>query len=215
MNLWISDSLFGLSSPTGGQGALLSTTLWQRLDEWDKWLFLKLNRDWTNPVFDLILPYFRDAVFWAPFYIFLLSFILLNYGKKGWWWTIGFLCTVAIADLVSSRVVKEGFERLRPCQDPLFFQQVRLLLKHCSGSYSFTSSHAANHFGIASYISITLYPAFGRWIFIIYLWALFVSYAQVYVGVHYPLDVLGGAGIGTLAGLLTTRVYKYKVGSFT
>ena len=141
---------------------LLATSLWQKLDAWDKKLFVVLNGKWTNSFFDTVLPYFRDSVFWAPLYLFALVFIAVNYGKKGWWWSLAFVCTIAIADIVSSRVFKVSFERLRPCQDPFFFDQVRLLLKHCSSSYSFTSSHAANHFGMAAFVSLTLYSTFGR-----------------------------------------------------
>ena len=193
----------------------LAFSFWQQLEQWDQWLFIKLNSTFTNPVFDFILPYFRDSVFWAPLYIFIMGFIFINYGKKGVWWAVAFLCTVAIADIVSSRFFKEFFERLRPCQDPVFQQNVRLLVKHCSGGFSFTSSHAANHFGIATFVSLTFYPAFGRWIYLYYLWAIFISYAQIYVGVHYPLDVAGGAAVGTLAGLLTARIFNNKWGSFT
>ena len=193
----------------------LASSFWQQLEQWDQWLFIKINSKWTNPFFDSVLPFLRDSVFWAPLYLFILVFITLNYGKKGGWWGIAFLCTVAIADIVSSRLFKEYFERLRPCQDPLFQEYVRLLLKRCSGSYSFTSSHAANHFGIATFISVTFFPTFGRWIYLSYLWAFFISYAQIYVGVHYPLDVAGGAAIGTLAGLLTAWVFNNKWGSFT
>lgn len=194
---------------------LASTSFWQRLEDWDKWLFVQLNSKLTNPVFDAVLPYFRDSVFWAPLYIFILVFIIVNYGKKGWWWSVAFLCTVAIADMVGTRVFKDGFERLRPCQDPDFYMYVRLLLKRCSGSYSFISNHAANHFGLATFISLTFYSTFKRWVYLIYLWAIFIAYAQVYVGVHYPLDVLGGAGLGVLAGLLTAWIFNNKVGSFT
>ena len=190
-------------------------SLWHTLDQWDKWLFVQLNGRLTNPVFDAVLPYFRNSVFWAPLYIFLLVFIMLNYGRRGWWWSLGFICTVALADLAGARIFKEGFERLRPCQDPSFYPYVRLLLKQCSGSFSFTSNHAANHFGMATFISLTFYPVLGRWVYISYLWAVFIAYAQVYVGVHYPLDVLGGGALGTLAGLLTAWVVNNKVGSFT
>jgi undecaprenyl-diphosphatase len=193
---------------------LLSNGFWQQVEKWDQWLFIQFNSKLINPVFDVILPYFRDSVFWAPLYIFILVFIILNYGKKGWWWSVLFLCTVAIADMVGARIFKEGFERLRPCQDPDFFMNVRLLLKHCSGSFSFTSNHAANHFGIATFISVTFYSTFRRWIYLTYVWAFFVSYSQVYVGVHYPLDILGGAALGTLAGVFTASVFNNKVGSF-
>lgn len=194
---------------------LLAASLWHLLDQWDKGLFLQINSRFTNPVFDVVLPYFRDSVFWAPLYLFILVFIALNYGRRGGWWSLGFICTVAISDMVGARVFKDTIQRLRPCQDPTFLDQVRLLVHQCSGSYSFVSNHAANHFGMATFVSLTFYPAFGRWVYISYLWAFFIAYAQVYVGVHYPLDVLGGAALGTLAGLLTARVVNNKVGSFT
>lgn len=193
----------------------MALTFWQRLEQWDQALFLRLNGRWTNGLFDAVLPYFRDSVFWAPFYIFILVFIMLNYGKKGAWWSLLFLCTVALADMTSLYLFKNVFERARPCQDVLFMEHVRLLLKGCSGSYSFTSSHAANHFGIATFISVTFRPAFGKHINWVFLWAAFISYAQVYVGVHYPLDILGGAGLGTAAGVLMAHLFKSKVGSFT
>lgn len=193
---------------------VLSITIWQLLENWDRQLFLLLNTKWTNSFFDFILPYFRDSVFWAPLYIFIFAFIVINYGTKGWWWCLGFLCTVAIADMVGAKIFKEGFDRLRPCQEPDLMMQVRLLLRHCSGSSSFISNHAANHFGIATFVSFTFYATFKKWIYFSYVWAFFIAYAQVYVGVHYPLDVLGGAGVGTGAGLLTAYFFNNKVGSF-
>src|SRR5436305_14998979 len=105
----------------------LTISLWQRLDEWDKWLFIKLNSKWTNSFFDAVLPYFRDPVFWAPIYLFLLVFIAINYGKKGLWWSLIFICTIAITDMIGARVFKVAFHRLRPCQDPEFSFHVRLL----------------------------------------------------------------------------------------
>lgn len=194
---------------------LLAMTIWEKLDAWDKWLFLKLNSGYTNSFFDFILPYFRDSVFWAPLYIFILAFITINYGKKGWLWSLGLICTVATIDIIGAKVFKEGVERLRPCQDPYFFQNVRLLLKHCSGSYSFVSNHAANHFGIATYMAITLQPGVGKWIYALYIWAALIAYAQVYVGVHYPLDILGGAALGTLMGFAYSKAFCRQVGNFT
>ena len=191
---------------------ILALNLWQQIEQWDKWLFLKLNRDLTNPVFDVILPFFRDSVFWAPLYLFLLVFIVANYGRKGLWWGLFFLCTVALTDVIGARVFKESFHRLRPCQDAGMQQQVRLLLRNCSGSFSFVSNHAANHFGMATFVLITFRSYFKNWTYLVYLWALFISYAQVYVGVHYPLDILGGAGLGVLVALLTAWIFHKKIG---
>lgn len=188
-------------------------TFVQKLEAWDQWLFIQLNSGYTNSFFDWILPYLRDSVFWAPLYLLMISFMLINYGKKGLLWCVAFLCTIAIADMVGHRIFKEGFERLRPCRDPEFMHHVRLLVKNCSGGYSFTSNHAANHFGIATFVSVTMYPTFKRWIYLFYVWAFFISYAQIYVGVHYPGDVLGGTVIGVLAGLLTATIFNNKAGT--
>jgi undecaprenyl-diphosphatase len=188
--------------------------VWERVKEWDQWLFIRLNSHWTNRFFDAVLPYFRDSVFWAPLYLFVLAFITLNFGRKGLWWSLAFICTIAITDVIGARVFKEAFERLRPCQDPEFSNHVRLLLKQCSGSFSFVSNHAANHFGIATFASLTFRGIFRKWMYLAYVWAFFIAYAQVYVGVHYPLDVLGGAVLGILAGSFTAWVFHMKWGNF-
>jgi undecaprenyl-diphosphatase len=86
--------------------------------------------------------------------------------------------------------------------------KVRLLLDHCSGGFSFTSSHAANHFGLAMFIFISLTPVFKKYTWLFFLWAGVIAYAQIYVGVHYPLDVLVGAMIGLVVGKLNGMVFK-------
>ena len=91
---------------------------------------------------------------------------------------------------------------------------VRLLLKQCSGSYSFVSNHAANHFGLATFAFFTFKGVFKKWMYLAYLWAFFIGYAQVYVGVHYPLDVLGGAVLGLLMGSATAWLFNKKWGRF-
>ena len=193
---------------------IVAGTWWQRLEEWDRWLFIKLNSQWTNPVFDAFFPLFRDAYIWAPLYLFILVFIIVNYGQKGMLWFLGFVCAVAVTDIIGARVLKESFERLRPCGDPGFMDQVRLLLPRCSGSYSFISNHAANHFSLATYAFLTFSGVFRNWMYLGFAWALFIAYAQVYVGVHYPLDVLGGALLGMVTGALMAWIFNKRVGAF-
>jgi membrane-associated phospholipid phosphatase len=197
---------------------MLSTTLaflfWQRLEDWDKWLFLKLNGQWTNPVFDAILPFFRNSVFWGPLYLFIAVFMAVNFGKKGLWWSLIFICTVALTDLIGARVFKELFQRTRPCHDPEFMQQVRLLLKQCSGSYSFVSNHAANHFGISTFAFLTFKGVFKKWMYLAFVWAGLIAYAQVYVGVHYPGDAIGGALLGITIGSITAWAFHKKWRTF-
>src|SRR5687768_4414630 len=112
-------------------------SLMQRLEMWDKWLFVKLNGDLTNPFFDAIMPYFRSGSYWAPLYLFLFVFVVVNFKGRGLWWSLLFLCSVSLTDIISSRIFKEAFERWRPCADPDFFQYVRLLVNRCSGGYGF------------------------------------------------------------------------------
>lgn len=194
---------------------LIAATFWQRVDAWDKWLFLQFNRGLTHPVLDAVFPFLRASALWAPLYLFVIVLAVCNWGRRGWWWALAFVCTAALTDLVGTRVFKEGFERLRPCNDPDFFMHVRLLVQRCSGGYSFTSNHAANHFGLATFFYLTMSPSIRRWAYVGFVWAFFIVWAQVYVGVHYPLDVLGGTILGVLAGLLTAWVFNTKVGSFT
>ena len=187
-------------------------TLTDQLKVWDQWLFMKMNSEWTNSFFDVISPFIRESTFWAPLYLFLLLFVTFNFKARGWLWALFFICTVSFTDIISSRVFKNGFERLRPCNDPGFMMHVRLLLNHCSGGYSFTSSHAANHFGMATFFYFTMRHLIGRWALIGFVWAAIICYAQIYVGVHYPMDILGGALLGVCFGLFTGMIFNKRYG---
>lgn len=170
-----------------------------------------INRKWSNEYFDAIIPWLRYQQVWYPFYVFLIAFALYNFGKKGAWWIASFLLTIGLTDSVSSRLVKNSFQRLRPCNDPDVFPLLQLRVPHCSGGYSFTSSHAANHFGMAMFIFMTLSPVVGKKAKWIFLWPAMVSYAQVYVGVHYPFDIIGGAILGLLLGWMTGKYFNSKM----
>jgi undecaprenyl-diphosphatase len=116
--------------------------------------------------------------------------------------------TVLLTDQISSGLIKNFVQRPRPCFDPNFYSQVRLLLDHCSGGYSFTSSHATNHYGIAAFLFATLGSYFGHWKYLLFVWASLICYAQVYVGVHYPLDVIVGAILGYIIGSIVYMAYQ-------
>lgn len=179
---------------------LLTLLFWQSINGLDQQLFEKINTDWTNPFFDSVMPFVRNPLNWAPLYLFVLVFVLLNFKKKGAWWILFFISVVALTDMTGNYVFKHGFERLRPCNDPDFFMHVRLLINHCGGGYSFVSNHAANHFAMATFFFISFRKHLKFWVWLGIAWAALIAYAQVYVGVHYPFDVLCGALLGIIIG---------------
>ena len=172
----------------------------QEIIRLDKGFFKVLNGQWTNSFFDTVFPYLRNANLWIPLYLFLFIFVAINYGRNGWWWILIGIVTVASSDSISSLVIKEWIFRIRPCHDEEMIGHVRFLVNYCPQSSSFMSSHAANHFAMAMFIFTTLKNHVSKWVWIIFLWALFIAYAQVYVGVHYPLDVICGGLFGTAIG---------------
>lgn len=162
---------------------------------WDWSAFECINQHWTNGFFDLIMPFMRQAYFWIPVYLFIFAYSILMLGRRAVPFLIAFVFVFFYSDLIAASLIKPLVERIRPCNAS---EQVRLLV-NCGGGYSFPSAHATNHFGISFFLYFALrqyLPSYMK--FLIILWALVVSYAQVYVGVHFPLDVLAGGLIGVI-----------------
>jgi undecaprenyl-diphosphatase len=173
----------------------------------DEQLFHWINSGWSNGILDAIAPYWRHKLMWMPLYFFIVSFILVNFKKKGIIMILAIFLTGGIADITSSHIIKKNVERLRPCNDPDVKSEM-ILRTRCGRGYSFTSSHATNHFAIASIIVLLLG---GIWTWIkwpLFLWAGTISLGQVYVGVHYPIDILCGAILGYFCGRLAYYLYK-------
>jgi undecaprenyl-diphosphatase len=156
------------------------------------------------------MPWIREPYVWAPLYLFLALFVTINYRWRGFFWIVLFIVSFGIADQTSS-FIKDAVGRLRPCRDPLLQHFVRVLVSYCPGSGSFTSNHAANHFALGTFCFITLKQAFQQYAWLFYVWAFAIAYAQVYVGVHYPLDVLGGAVLGTMIGILSSSFFQRRI----
>lgn len=184
----------------------------QQLLHFDRWLFAKVNQGGANAFFDVLMPFLRQPLFWAPLYTFAILLVLFNFRKHLFSWVLFGAVTVTITDVVSSRFFKPVVGRLRPCNDALMAEHIRVLAG-CGMNGSFTSSHAANHFGISMFFFMTLHQCIGKkWASLFFLWAAVVCYAQVYVGVHYPLDVAGGALLGTIAGYAFGTVFNKEIG---
>lgn len=180
----------------------------QLLLSWDATFFHFINTGLSNPVFDAVLPFCREKWLWAPVYLFLAFFFPLNFGAKGWIFIAAMAVAVGLADFTSSALVKKNVRRIRPCNNPEMVVQARV---PCGSGYSFTSSHAANHFAVAVFI-ICLLGAERRWIRPAVLsWAGLIAFSQVYVGVHYPLDVICGGLLGAAIGWWTIKTLSFFV----
>jgi len=177
------------------------------LIQWDHQLFQFINSGLSNSVFDLILPLLREKLIWIPLYIFIFAFLLHNFGRKGYWLVLMLIVTVGISDLMSSKVIKPLVERARPChldQNDLPVQ----LRARCGRGYSFTSSHATNHFSIAFFLFL-VYKGRRKWIRKgLILWAASISFSQVYVGVHFPIDIFCGAILGMMIAFISYGFYS-------
>jgi membrane-associated phospholipid phosphatase len=186
--------------------------LMEQVFYFDRHVLRLINYNWHNNFFDWLMPWLRNSLVWAPLYLFMIVFAVTNFKKNGWWWVLFALCTVTISDLVSSRLIKEHIIRLRPCNDPALADWLRVLVGYRPQSSSFTSSHAANHFALAAFVYTTLKLQFKKWPAAFFFWAFSICYAQVYVGVHYPLDVTAGAVIGILIGYLPGKFFNRNYG---
>jgi len=189
----------------------LLLTFWQHIQPIDVWLITHINQQWGNNLFDTILPFMRESLFWIPLYAFLLLFVTINFGARGWWWVLGVVLTAALSDIVSSQIIKQTVMRTRPCQDADVSTQLRFFINYCPGSSSFTSSHATSHFAQAMFFYLTL-RSVTKWSALFFLWAFIIAYTQVYVGVHYPFDVFCGAVLGCLIGLLMAKMFYKQQG---
>lgn len=185
----------------------------QEILQFDTWLFLKIHQGLSNDFFDWIMPLLRNRFFWIPLYLFIIIFCLRKYKKTGVYIIAGALLTFAIGDLTASRIIKPAINRLRPCNEPSLSTQI-IHRVPCGAGKSFPSAHATNHFGIAVFFIGVFYRKWKAILPIGLFWAAIISFAQIYVGVHYPIDVLCGTFLGIGIGLLTSNIYHKVKPSF-
>jgi undecaprenyl-diphosphatase len=169
----------------------------------DTKLFVFFNHAIANPIFDFFFPLITNGKFWIiPGAIAVIVFI--RFGKKKAAFTIALsLLTVGISDPVCNRIIKPSVHRLRPCNPQVHIENGRFLLGR-KDSDSFPSSHAMNIFGQAALFAL-LYRKRAVWFF---SFAVVIGFSRIYVGVHYPLDVLSGAVFGACIGALVYGGYS-------
>lgn len=180
----------------------------EHLVQLDRHLFYFINHDMANPFFDWLMPILRNAKSWIPLYIIIIAFCLWKYKKQGLIIIALIALSAGVADFTSARLFKQEVQRLRPCNDPTLSKTVILRINNCGTGYSFPSTHATDHFAMAIFISLVFYRSW-RWIWLwAILWAGSICFAQVYVGVHFPIDVFVGALYGFLVGWLISLLFK-------
>ncbi len=179
----------------------------------DQELFLAVNNGMSSAFLDWLLPILRNPYTWAPLYLFVIVFCIINYKKVGVFMVVALLVNFAISDMVSSTVIKKSVQRIRPCNDVELKDDVILRVR-CGSGYSFTSSHATNHFAMAVLLIGLFYRRWKPILGVGLLWAAAISFSQVYVGVHYPGDVLAGALVGAAIGLFTTFIFNLLKNKF-
>ncbi len=163
-------------------------------------MFVAINSGLANPASDILMPILTNSWFLRTVLAVIFLALLIFGKRRGRLAAIGCLLTVALSDQISAQLLKPIFERIRPCH---VLADVHLLV-NCSQGLSFPSSHAANTFGQAAFLGV-LFP---RWRWYLVAFAALVSYSRIAVGVHYPLDVLAGTGVGILAGLLVLFAWR-------
>ncbi|MBX2962740.1 MAG: phosphatase PAP2 family protein [Cyclobacteriaceae bacterium] len=162
-----------------------------------------LHTKWLDPVM-----YWLSNTFTAtPVFLLLIFLLVTVYKKKVWLPLLCIVLCITATDRITSGLMKPGFARLRPTHEPLLMEKVHTVNNYKGGNFGFASSHAANTFGIAM-LSFLLLGHDVRRIRLIFLWAGLVSYTRIYLGVHYPGDILVGAFIGLAIGFLFYRLFK-------
>lgn len=179
-----------------------------KLIQWDSELLLYLNNSGTE-FWDPFWMAVSGVAVWIPLYALLVFLIVKKLsGKYMWFALLAVGLNVVLTDQGSVQLFKEQFMRLRPCHVEELAEHIRLVKGSCGGKYGFISSHASNTFGLAVLVGLLLKSHFRYLLMLLLFWAVLVSYSRVYLGVHYPGDILGGAIFGSVVGFLMFRIYK-------
>ncbi|MFC3161530.1 phosphatase PAP2 family protein [Chryseobacterium arachidis] len=150
--------------------------------------------------FDQFWMLISSTWIWVPLYIIFCYFLYKNYKLRSLAFILIFVAIgVTVSDQLAG-VFKHGVERLRPCHDATLQSHMRIV--KCGGKFGFYSAHASNTFFLAAYLTVLLRKKM-RWLpYAIFVWAAVVSYSRIYLGVHFPVDILVGAFVGTLLGVI-------------
>ncbi len=184
-----------------------------KLLEYDKDLFLYLN-NLGSETWDWLWLIITDKLTFIPLYAILLFLIYKKFGLKPL-----LLMVLVIAAMITftdqiTNVFKDTFMRPRPCREEDLNGIMRFIAERC-GKYGFFSGHSSNSMAAAVFAGLLLKPYYKNLIFLLLLWSAIVAYSRIYVGVHYPIDIICGMTFGAFAGFLFYKINGYVLKRFT
>lgn len=175
--------------------------------ELDKDLFVELN-SYHAAWLDNVMVVVSHKLTWIPLYVLIIYFIFRTYGFKGG--SVAVFCivlTIVLADQITSTLMKPFFARLRPSHDPELQDLIHIVNGYRGQKFGFASSHAANTFGLALF-TFMLFKNRNGYIAWIFLWAMVVAYSRIYLGVHFPGDILVGGIVGMICAAGCFALYR-------
>ena len=175
------------------------------LKSWDKALFLYLNGI-HSPFWDYTMTLFTLTSTWLLFYGLIFFIIAKKYDKKSLFIFVSLAILILCSDQLAG-LLKHTIQRIRPSNDPMMSSLTHIFFNR-GGEYSFVSAHAANLFAFATF-SIKLFKN-SRYTLFILFWAVVIAYSRIYLGLHYPGDILGGTILGIGVGTLIYKLLKYS-----
>lgn len=183
-----------------------------QLLKYDTNLFLFLNNLGTEP-WDNLWLIITDRLTFIPLYAVLLFLLYKKFGVKS---LLVFVVVVALMITFTDQITnvfKRGFERPRPCGEADLINQMRFIAVRC-GKYGFFSGHSSNSMAAAVFAGLMLKPYYKNLIFVMLFWSAVVAYSRIYVGVHYPLDIVCGLTFGALSGFLFYKMATLAIKRF-